>query len=51
METAKASAGSMMGLAIILAIILWLFPLFVIWIAWIAVILMFLGGLAAYITQ
>ncbi|MGZ4864140.1 MAG: hypothetical protein ACXV5H_04825 [Halobacteriota archaeon] len=50
METKQLSAGGMIGLAIILAIILALFPVFVIWIAWLAVILLFIGGIAALFT-
>jgi hypothetical protein len=47
METQKMSAGGMMGLAIILGILLLLFPGLVLWLAWFAVILLFIGGLAA----
>jgi hypothetical protein len=47
MEQKQMSAGGMMGLAIILAIILLLIPGLVLWIAWFAVILLFLGGIAA----
>ncbi|MGZ4893874.1 MAG: hypothetical protein ACXVIS_07380 [Halobacteriota archaeon] len=50
METKQLSAGGMIGLAIILGIILALFPVFVIWIAWLAVILLFIGGIAALFT-
>lgn len=50
METKQMSAGGMIGLAIILAIVLLLFPVFVIWIAWLAVILLFIGGIAALFT-
>ncbi len=50
-ETVQASAGGMILLAIILAIILALFPGLVIWIAWAAVILLFLGGIAALFTR
>jgi hypothetical protein len=41
------SAGGMIGLAIILAIVLLILPGLVLWIAWLAVILLFVGGLAA----
>ena len=41
------SAGGMIGLAIILAIVLLILPGLVLWIAWLAVILLFIGGLAA----
>jgi hypothetical protein len=51
METKQMSAGGMMGLAIILAIVLLLFPVFVLWIAWFAVIILFLGGIAALFTR
>ena len=51
METRQMSAGGMIGLAIILAIVLALFPVFVLWIAWFAVIILFLGGIAALFTR
>jgi hypothetical protein len=51
METQQMSAGGMMGLAIILAIVLLLLPFLVLWIAWLAVILLFIGGLAALFTR
>jgi hypothetical protein len=51
METQQMSAGGMMGLAIILAIVLLLLPWLVLWIAWLAVILLFIGGLAALFTR
>ena len=47
METTQMSAGGMIGLAIILAIVLLILPGLVLWIAWLAVIILFLGGLAA----
>jgi len=50
-ETRQMSAGGMIGLAIILAIILALLPGLVLWIAWFAVIILFLGGLAALFTR
>jgi len=46
-ETTQMSAGGMIGLAIILAIVLLILPGLVLWIAWLAVILLFIGGLAA----
>jgi hypothetical protein len=51
MQTQQMSAGGMMGLAIILAIVLLLLPFLVLWIAWLAVILLFIGGLAALFTR
>jgi hypothetical protein len=51
METQQMSAGGMMGLAIVLAIVLLLLPGLVLWIAWLAVILLFIGGLAALFTR
>jgi hypothetical protein len=51
METKQMSAGGMMGLAIILAIILLILPGLVLWIAWLAVILLFIGGVAALFTR
>ena len=49
-ETRQASGGGMILLAIILAILLALFPFLVIWLAWLAVIILFLGGIAALFT-
>jgi hypothetical protein len=46
-ETAQASGGSMMGLAVIIAIIILIFPVLVYWLAWFAVIILFIGGLVA----
>jgi len=46
-ETRQASGGGMIILAIILAILLALFPFLVIWLAWFAVIILFIGGIAA----
>jgi hypothetical protein len=51
METKQVSAGGMIGLAIILAIVLLLLPGLVLWIAWLAVIILFLGGIAALFTR
>jgi hypothetical protein len=51
METTQVSAGGMIGLAIILAIVLLILPGLVLWIAWLAVIILFLGGLAALFTR
>ncbi|MGZ4851592.1 MAG: hypothetical protein ACXV3D_00185 [Halobacteriota archaeon] len=51
MENQQMSAGAMIGLAIILAIVLALFPVFVVWIAWLAVILLFIGGILALFTR
>jgi len=50
-ETRQLSAGGMIGLAIMLAILLALFPFLVIWLAWLAVIILFLGGIAALFTK
>jgi len=50
-ETRQLSAGGMIGLAIILGILLALFPFLVIWLAWFAVILLFLGGVVALFTK
>ncbi len=51
MENTKASGGSMMALAVIIAIIILIFPFLVYWLAWFAVILMFLGGLFTFLQQ
>jgi len=49
MEKGESLGGGMIILAIILAIILWLYPAFIIYIAWLAVILLLIGGLVALI--
>jgi hypothetical protein len=49
--TGQLSAGAMIGLAIIIAIVLLLLPGLVLWIAWFAVIVLFLGGIAALLTR
>ena len=45
------SGIGMILLAIILAIILVLFPSLIIWLAWLAIIILFLGGLTAVFTR
>ena len=50
METSRASGISMMVIAIIIAIIIYLFPALVVWLAWLLVIIMFLGGLLTFLT-
>jgi hypothetical protein len=50
-ETRQMSAGGMIGLAIILAILLALFPFLLFWLAWFAIIILFLGGIAALFTR
>jgi hypothetical protein len=49
MDAGKTSGGSMMVLAIIIAIIIYIFPFLVYWLAWLLVILLFLGGLIAFL--
>ncbi|MFZ0926011.1 MAG: hypothetical protein WCE82_10700 [Halobacteriota archaeon] len=50
-ERRQLSGGGMILLAVILAIILALFPFLVIWLAWLAIIILFLGGIAALFTR
>ncbi len=50
-EVQQISGGAMIGWAIILAIILLLFPGLVIIFAWISVILMFLGGIGVMMAK
>jgi hypothetical protein len=45
------SGIGMILLAIVLAIILALFPSLIIWLAWLAIIILFLGGIAAVFTR
>ncbi|WP_431061651.1 hypothetical protein [Methanobacterium sp.] len=47
MATQQISGGAMIGWAIILAIILLLFPGLVIWFAWFSVFVLLFGGIAA----
>ncbi|WP_286474122.1 hypothetical protein [Methanobacterium sp. CWC-01] len=46
-ETQQASAGGMIGLAIIIAILILVFPFLIYWLAWFAVFMLFFGGIAA----
>ncbi len=50
-ETPLASGGSMMGLAVIIAIVIIIFPFLVYWLAWFAVVILFIGGLIAVMQQ
>jgi uncharacterized membrane protein len=45
-ERGLLSGIGMILLAVILAIILALFPSLIIWLAWLAIIILFLGGIA-----
>ncbi len=45
MEPQKMSGGAMIGVAVIIAIIILVFPALVYWYAWFLVIVMFLGGI------
>jgi hypothetical protein len=51
METQKASGGSMIVLAIIIGLIILVFPFLVYWLAWFAVFMLFIGGIVALLTQ
>jgi hypothetical protein len=46
-ETQKASGGAMIGTAIIIGIIILVFPFLVYWLAWFLVFVMFFGGIIA----
>jgi len=50
-ETQQASGGAMIGTAIIIGLILYIFPSLVLWLAWLLVILMFIGGLVTLMTK
>ena len=50
-ETQQISGGAMIGWAIILAIILLIFPGLVIWFAWISVFLLLFGGIATLFSK
>ncbi len=51
MEPTKLSGGSMIGLAIIIAIVIIVFPMFIYWYAWLAVFMLFIGGIVALMQQ
>ena len=51
MASGQMNGGAMIGLAIILAIILYVFPNLVLWLAWAGIIFLFLGGLIIWITS
>lgn len=50
-ETQQASGGAMILTAIIIGLIIWIFPFLVYWLAWFLVIVMFLGGVATLLTS
>lgn len=50
-EVQQVSGGAMIGWAIILGIILLLFPGLVIWFAWISVFMLLFGGLTALMVK
>jgi hypothetical protein len=45
------SGGAMIGLAIIIGLVILLFPFLVHWMAWFSVFMLFFGGVVALITQ
>ena len=51
METQQASGGSMIILAIIIGIVILLFPFLVYWLAWFSVFMLFIGGLVALMSK
>lgn len=51
MATQQMSGGAMIGLAIIIAIVILVFPAFIYIYAWLAVIFLFLGGIVALLTK
>jgi hypothetical protein len=51
METAQTSGGAMMAVAVIIGIIIWIFPGIVYWLAWFLIIVMFLGGLITFLQR
>lgn len=51
MTTQQMSGGTMIALAIIIAILILVFPLLVYWLAWLSVLFLFIGGIIALITQ
>ncbi len=50
-EVQQVSGGAMIGWAIILGIILLLFPGLVIWFAWFSVFVLLFGGIAALMVK
>jgi hypothetical protein len=50
-ETKQASGGAMIALAIIIGLLIWIFPMLVYWYAWFAVFMLFFGGIAALLTK
>jgi len=50
-ETQQMSGGAMMATAVVIGLIIWIFPFLVYWLAWFLVIVMFLGGLATILTK
>jgi hypothetical protein len=50
-ETQQATGGSMLGLAIILLIIVLLFPGLVLWLLYVAILVMLIGGIIGLMTK
>ncbi|WP_157931948.1 hypothetical protein [Methanobacterium subterraneum] len=50
-ETQQASGGGMIAMAIIIGIIILIFPFLVYWLAWFSVFMLFIGGVVALMTQ
>lgn len=50
-ETQQANGGSLVGLAIILLIILVLFPGFALWLLYVAILVMLITGIVALISK
>lgn len=50
-ETQQASGGAMIALAIIIGLLIWIFPLLVYWFAWLAVFMLLFGGIIALLTK
>ncbi len=50
-ETQQASGGAMIGMAIIIGIIILIFPFLVYWLAWFSVFMLLIGGIVALMTQ
>ena len=50
-ETQQASGGSMVGVAILLLIIVLLFPGLVLWLLYVAILVMLIGGIIGLMTK
>ncbi|HNS24971.1 MAG TPA: hypothetical protein PKK85_02750, partial [Methanobacteriaceae archaeon] len=50
-ENIQINSPIMMASAIIIGLLIWIFPLLVYWFAWLAVFMLLIGGIAALVVK